>query len=66
MSTTTAAQRPISSTTNNKTVTVKQENRQTYTFNVSDRNAASKLQSEVSSQSSQSTGDLARALTYGR
>lgn len=66
VSTTTAAQRPISSTTNNKTVTVKQENRQTYTFNVSDRNAASKLQSEVSSQSSQSTGDLARALTYGR
>lgn len=66
VSATTAAQRPISSTTNNKTVTVKQENRQTYTFNVSDRNAASKLQSEVSSQSSQSTGDLARALTYGR
>lgn len=66
VSTTTASQRPISNTTNNKSVTVKQENRQTYTFNVKDRDAASKLQSEVSSQSSRSTDDLARALTYGR
>lgn len=66
VSTTTASQRPISNTTNNRNVTVKQENRQSYTFNVSDRNAASKLQSEVHSQSGQSTDDLARALKYGR
>lgn len=66
VSTTTASQRPISNTTNNRNVTVKQENRQSYTFNVSDRNAASKLQSEVHSQSGQSTDDLARALNYGR
>lgn len=66
VSTTTASQRPISNTTNNRNVTVRQENRQSYTFNVSDRNAASKLQSEVNSQSGQSTDDLARALNYGR
>lgn len=57
---------PLSNTTNTKNITVKQENRQSYTFQVSDRNAASKLQSTVSSQSSQSTKDLAHALNYGR
>ena len=66
VSTTTASQRPIAQTTNTKNITVKQENRQSYTFQVSDRNAASKLQSTVSSQSSQSTKDLAHALNYGR
>ena len=66
MSTTTASQRPIAQTTNTKNITVKQENRQSYTFQVSDRNAASKLQSTVSSQSSQSTKDLTHALNYGR
>lgn len=57
---------PLSNTTNTKNITVKQENRQSYTFQVSDRNAASKLQSTVSSQSSQSTKDLTHALNYGR
>lgn len=66
VSTTTASQRPIAQTTNTKNITVKQENRQSYTFQVSDRNAASKLQSTVSSQSSQSTKDLTHALNYGR
>ena len=66
VSTTTASQRPIAQTTNTKNITVKQENRQSYTFQVSDRDAASKLQSTVSSQSSQSTKDLAHALNYGR
>ena len=66
VSTTTVSQRPISNTTNNRNITVRQENRQNYTFNVSDRDAASKLQSEVHSQSSQSTDELARALTHGR
>ena len=66
VSTTTASQRPIAQTTNTKNITVKQENRQSYTFQVSDRDAASKLQSTVNSQSSQSTKDLAHALTYGR
>ena len=66
VSITTASQRPIAQTTNTKNITVKQENRQSYTFNVSDRNAASKLQSEIHSQSGQSTDDLARALKYGR
>ena len=66
VSITTASQRPIAQTTNTKNIAVKQENRQSYTFNVSDRNAASKLQSEVHSQSGQSTDDLARALKYGR
>ena len=66
VSITTASQRPIAQTTNTKNITVKQENRQSYTFQVSDRDAASKLQSTVSSQSSQSTKDLAHALNYGR
>lgn len=62
VSTTTASQRPIAQTTNTKNITVKQENRQSYTFQVSDRNAASKLQSTVSSQSSQSTKDLTHSI----
>ena len=64
VSTTTASQRPIAQTTNTKNITVKQENRQSYMFQVSDRNAASKLQSTVSSQSSQSTKDLAHHQGY--
>ena len=45
---------------------VTQENNQQYTFHVSEREAANRLESTVSSQESQSSAELARALGYGR
>lgn len=51
---------------NTKNVSVRQENNQKYTFNVKSTDAADKLQSEVSAQSTQSADGLARMLNYGR
>lgn len=59
----TAANNPV---TNNKSVTIKQENNQQYTFKVDSTDAADKLHKEVNSQSSQSADDLARSLNFGR
>lgn len=61
-----AAQKPISQTTNNKSINVKQENKQQYTFQVTERSAADRLSTTVRSQETQSTDELARALNYGR
>lgn len=66
VSTRTAAQKPISQTTNNKSINVKQENKQQYTFQVTERAAADRLSTTVRSQETQSTDELARALNYGR
>ena len=66
MSTRTAAQKPISQTTNNKSINVKQENKQQYTVQVTERAAADRLSTTVRSQETQSTDELARALNYGR
>lgn len=55
-----------SQTTNNKSINVKQENRQQYTFQVTERSAADRLSTTVRSQETQSTDELARALNYGR
>lgn len=54
------------SVTNSKSVTIKQENNQQYTFKVDSTDAADKLHKEVNSQSSQSADDLARSLNFGR
>lgn len=51
---------------NTKNVSVRQENNQKYTFNVKSTDAADKLQSEVSTQSTQSADGLARMINYGR
>lgn len=51
---------------NRSSVNVTQENNQQYTFHVSEREAANRLESAVSSQESQSSAELARALGYGR
>lgn len=53
-------------TTNNKSINVKQENKQQYTFQVTERAAADRLSTTVRSQETQSTDELARALNYGR
>ena len=66
VSTRTAAQKPISQITNNKSINVKQENKQQYTFQVTERAAADRLSTTVRSQETQSTDELARALNYGR
>ena len=66
VSTRTAAQKPISQTTNNKSINVKQENKQQYTFQVTERAAADRLSTTVRSQETQSTDELARVLNYGR
>lgn len=66
VSTRTAAQKPISQITNNKSINVKQENKQQYTFQVTERAAADRLNTTVRSQETQSTDELARALNYGR
>lgn len=55
-----------SQTTNNKSINVKQENKQQYTFQVTERAAADRLSTTVRSQETQSTDELARALNYGR
>lgn len=55
-----------SQTTNNKSINVKQENKQQYTFQVTERSAADRLSTTVRSQETQSTDELARALNYGR
>lgn len=50
----------------NRSVTVTQENNQQYTFHVTEREAADRLENAVDSQESQSSAELARALGYGR
>ncbi len=55
-----------SQTTNNKSINVKQENKQQYTFQVTERAAADRLSTTVRSQETQSTDELARVLNYGR
>ena len=52
--------------TNNKNVSIKQENNQQYTFKVDSTTAADKLRSQVDGQSTQSANDLARVLNFGR
>lgn len=54
---------PVSRSTKN--ITVRQENNQKYTFQVSDRQAADKLQREVSTQGTQSANQLAHTLNFG-
>ena len=49
-----------------KSINVKQENKQQYTFQVTERAAADRLSTTVRSQETQSTDELARALNYGR
>lgn len=52
--------------TNNRSVSVTQENNQQYTFQVTERDAADRLRTTVDNQETQSSEDLARALGYGR
>ena len=54
---------PVNRSTKN--ITVRQENNQKYTFQVSDRQAADKLQREVSTQGTQSANQLAHTLNFG-
>lgn len=60
-----AAATPVSSNTTNNT-TIKQENNQQYTFHVSERDAADKLQREAYAQGNNSAIQLSHALNYGR
>lgn len=60
----TAATAPVSNNTTN--TTIKQENNQQYTFHVSERDAADKLQREVYAQGNNSAIQLSHALNYGR
>ena len=55
---------PVTNTTN--TTTIRQENNQKYVFNVSDREAADKLQNETYAQGNNSAVQLSTALNYGR
>lgn len=57
---------PLSQNTTNKNISVRQENNQSYTFQVNERTAADRLGTVVRSQDTQSTDQLARALSYGR
>lgn len=56
---------PVSSNTTN-TTNIKQENNQQYTFKVSERDAADKLQRETYAQGNNSAIQLSHALNYGR
>lgn len=60
----TAATAPVSNNTTN--TTIKQENNQQYTFHVSERDAADKLQREAYAQGNNSAIQLSHALNYGR
>lgn len=57
------ANSPVSS---QKNVSIKQENRQQYTFKVDSTTAADKLQRVTKAQDTQSANDLARVINYGR
>lgn len=59
-----AAASRANNTTNN--TTIKQENNQQYTFNVSERETADKLQREVYAQGNNSAIQISTALNYGR
>lgn len=52
--------------TNNRNLSVTQENNQQYTFQVTEKSAADRLKSTVDNQEHQSSDELARALSYGR